>query len=210
MATLNAKEPSVQTIKVHVVSCGGMRDLMSDQEAMFLTNSLGLYRNSTQQGRAMPRANVSMSRAFNKTELLSLTKRPAHLLHIIAHGQGAKIQTGNGKSNTNADDFGRMGRKGDLLPEIVVSTACTFFNNSWKAALKACGVRILIASPDDVTPANLTAFDMAFYAALLSSTRRGKSTLDRVDESFKLANPYYRSLWPVGTPYAKFELVRLQ
>ncbi|SDT74309.1 hypothetical protein SAMN04489716_6941 [Actinoplanes derwentensis] len=158
----------------------------------------------------MPRANVSMSRAFNKTELLSFTKQPVHILHIIAHGQGPKIQTGNGKTNTTADDFTRMGAKGDKLPETVVSTACTFFNDAWKVALKACGVRILIASPDEVTPANLTAFDMSFYAALLSSTRRGMSTLDRVDESFKLANDYYRSLWPSGTKFAKFKLVRLQ
>ncbi|WP_203754622.1 hypothetical protein [Cellulomonas chitinilytica] len=209
MAASATSEPSIQTLRIHVVSCGGMRDLMSDQEASFLASSLGLYRNSPQQGRAMPRANVSVSRAFTKTELLGMTTQTAHVLHVIAHGQGDRIQTGNGKSNTTSADFTLLGQKGGILPQIVVSTACTFYNEHWKAALQACGVKILIASPQEVTPANLVAFDMSFYAALLSSTRRGKSTLARAEESFAMAQVYYESLWPIGTPHAKFQIAHL-
>ena len=56
--------PSKQTLNIRILSCGGMFDLMSEQEATFLNSSLGLFRNVQDLGRAVPRANASRNRAL--------------------------------------------------------------------------------------------------------------------------------------------------
>ena len=95
------------------------------------------------------------------------------------------------------------------MPEIVISTSCSFQSPSWSTALKAAGVKVLIAAPGTVTPANLTAFDMAFYSALLSQVRKGKSNIERAEASFALADTHYRAIHALGTPFAKFSLAKL-
>lgn len=57
-----------------------------------------------------------------------------------------------------------------------------------------------------MTPAALTAFDMAFYSALLAQVRKGKSLTERVAASFALADQHYRAIHATGTPFAKFTL----
>jgi len=93
--------------------------------------------------------------------------------------------------------------------EIVVSTGCQVQSAAWRVAFKAAGAKILIAAPGNVTPASLTAFDMSFYSALLSQTRRGRTLVQRVEESFALADHHYRAIHATGTPFAKFQLHHL-
>ena len=201
---------AVQTLEVHVLSCGGMFDLMSEQEATFLVHSLGLFRNVKDLGRAVPRANTSLTRAYTESDFFRAIASNDHILHLIAHGDAEHLQTGNGKSTVTATKLATKGRKGSLrLPPIVVSTACEFQSPEWRTALAACKVQMLIAADSEVTPANLTAFDMAFYSALLTRVRKGSDTRTRVQESFELANNYYRGIHAVGTPYSKFSLFNL-
>lgn len=200
---------SKQVLNVHVLSCGAMSDLMSDQEALFLRTSLGLFRNVVEHGRATPRANVSLTHAYTKTDFLANLRLPADLLHLVTHAGGDRIQTGNGKF-VEAAALADAGRKGKVVvPPVVVSTGCELFTDNWSDTFAACGARLFIASPKPTTPANLAAFDMAFYSALLSSTQRGTATVDRVKAAFGVANGYYESLWPVGTPHAPFKMAEL-
>ena len=77
------------------------------------------------------------------------------------------------------------------------------------SVLSACGVTSLIAADSYVTPANLSAFHVSFYAAPLSCVRRGIDTEQRVAESFELADRYYRSIHATCGPQAKFRLTKL-
>jgi hypothetical protein len=202
--------PSVQVLKIKVLNCGGMMDLMSEQEASFLVNSLGLFRNQERLGRATPRANVNLVRAYNATDFYRSVTGDADILHLIAHGDATTLQTGNGQSKVTSDEVERKGLKSALvLPAIVVSTVCKFQSVGWRRALKAAGVEVLIAAQQIVTPANLTAFDMAFYSALLSQVRRGMTTTERVERSFTLANRHYKEIHAAGTPFAKFSINKL-
>jgi hypothetical protein len=187
-----------------------MIDLMSEQEAAFLVASLGLFRNVVHYGRATPRANVNLVRAYTTTDFYDGASCSADILHLICHASAAKLQTGNGKSDVTATEVENRARRDQfVLPEIVVSTGCSFQSVAWRAALKAAGAKVLIAANRAVTPANLTAFDMSFYSALLSQVRRGHSTIDRVKASFELADSHYRAIHAVGTPYATFDLALL-
>jgi hypothetical protein len=60
-----------------------------------------------------------------------------------------------------------------------------------------------------VTPAALTAFDMAFYSALLAQVRRGKTLTARVAASFTVADKHYRAIHAKGTPFAKLTMQKL-
>lgn len=95
------------------------------------------------------------------------------------------------------------------MPEVVVSTACKFDSRAWHECLSGLGVKVLIAAAASVSPANLVAFDMAFYSALLSQVRKGATTIERVEASFNLADRHYRDVHAVGTPFAKFSLTHL-
>jgi len=202
--------PSKQTLDIKIISCGGMIDLMSEMEASFLVNSLGLFRNRQAHGRATPRANVSLVRAYTTTDFYEGISGSEDILHLICHADARNLQTGNGKSDVTAAKFTVRANRGNLLlPPIVVSTGCSFQSVAWRTALQAAGVRVLIASTKEVTPANLTAFDMAFYSALLSQVRRGIDTEDRVKQAFALANDYYKGVHAIGTPYASFQLANL-
>lgn len=199
--------PSKQVLEIKVVSCGGMIDLMSEQEAAFLVSSLGLFRNVPNHGRATPRANVSFVRAYTSKDFYRAVTSNDDVLHLIAHATAAKLQTGNGKSDVTAVSLEAAAAKGDVaMPEIVVSTGCSFQSAAWRSALKAAGVKVLIAARTKVTPANLVAFDMAFYSAFLSQVRRGKSTIERATESFALGDSHYRGIHATGTPFARFTL----
>jgi hypothetical protein len=201
---------AVHVPEIKVISCGGMFDLMSEQEASFLVSALGLFRNVQDVGRALPRANVSLVRAYTQRDFLRGLNDDAHLLHLISHASSTNLQTGNGKSQVTAAQVQELGERGRLsIPEIVVSTACGFQSAEWQAALKACGAGVLIAANTEVTPANLTAFDMSFYSALLSQVRKGLSNVQRVEASFALADAHYRSIHAAGTPFAKFSLTHL-
>ncbi len=180
--------------------------MMSEQEATFLMHSLGLFRNVKDVGRAVPRANASLTRAYTESDFFRAVGSNDHLLHLIAHGDTENLQTGNGKSTVTATKLSEKGKKGLRLPPIVVSTACEFQSGSWRAALADCKVQILIAADSEVTPANLTAFDMAFYSALLTRVRKGADTRTRVQQAFELANRYYRDMHAQGTPFSKFSL----
>jgi hypothetical protein len=197
-------------LKIKVLNCGGMIDLMSEQEASFLVNSLGLFRNQEKMGRATPRANVNLVRAYNAADFYRSVAGDDDLLHLIAHGDATTLQTGNGQSKVTSNEVEwRALRSALALPAIVVSTVCKFQSAGWRRALKAAGVKVLIAAQQNVTPANLTAFDMAFYSALLSQVRRGKTTIERVEESFTLANRHYNEIHAAGTTFAKFAIKKL-
>ncbi len=85
------------------------------------------------------------------------------------------------------------------MARFVISTSCNFDSAHWRDALKAAGAQLLIASPHVVTPANLTAFDMSFYSALLSRVHRGKTLLvKRVEEAYRLANKHYEAIRASG------------
>lgn len=201
---MNAK----QTLDVTVLSCGGMRDLMSEQEANFLNSALALFRNVQDYGNATPRANVSMIRAYKAQHFFSGIKANADVLHLIAHANETHLEVGHKK--VAAQEIVDRAAKGTLtMAPVVVSTACQFGSETWGAALRAAGVRVVVAANSAVTPANLAAFNMAFYAALLSRVRKNSSTVDRVCASFTLADEYYRALHAKGTPFAKFSITEL-
>jgi len=202
--------PAKQVLEIKILSCGGLFDLMGELEAAFLVNSLGLFRNREEIGLAKPRANVSLVRAYTAADFFRGIAGNEDLLHLIGHATSSDLQTGNGKSLVTAADFERRASRGRLVvPEIVIATNCKFQSKAWRSALKAAGTTLLIASPQLVTPANLTAFDMSFYSALLSQVRKGKTTLERVESSFRLANRHYKAVHAVGTKYAAFNLERL-
>lgn len=196
-----------QTLAVTILSCGGMADLMSEQEAVFLNSALPLFRNVVELGRATPRANPSMVRAFNPAHFYEALSGSHDVLHLIAHADSSRLQVG--RTHIAATDVAARARRGLRMPKVVVSTACKFSGTAWRSTLRALGVEVLIGSGESITPANLTAFDMAFYSALLSQVRKGSSTVERVVASFEIADDYYRRLHARGTPYAKFHLTRL-
>ena len=185
-----------------------MTDQMSEQEAVFLNGSLPLFRNVQDRGRATPRANTSLVRAYRPKHFIGALSATDDVLHIIAHGDAKQLDIG-GASHVTADDLARRAAEGLRMPEVVISTACKFSTKAWHETLQALGVRVLIASASMPTPANLTAFDMSFYSALLSQVRKGKTTLERVQKSFALADAHYRAIHAHGTPYAKFSLAIL-
>jgi hypothetical protein len=187
-----------------------MLDYMSEQEASFLVSSLGLFRNVKDLGRALPRANVNLTRAYTQEDFFRGLTGREHILHLIAHANADTLQTGNGRSSVSASQLQMKGDRGQVrVPEIVVSTACGFQSAPWRAALAAGGAKVLIAAEQEVSPANLTAFDMAFYSALLSQVRKGKTNIQRVIESFSLADRHYRDIHASGTPFARFCLIEL-
>ena len=201
---------STQLLKINIVNCGGMRDIMSEQESLFLQQALPLFRNVQDQGRATPRANASMTRVYNASELYNVCDGKEDLLHLVAHGTSTKMQTGNGKSDVTTRSFETKAKAGMIqAPEIIVSTACDLQSAEWRSAFAAAGAKVLIAADAKVTPANLAAFDMSFYSALLSQVHKGKNLIDRVEASFDLARVHYAAIHAVGTPYAKFSLVKL-
>src|SRR4051794_31724205 len=118
---------ATQVLEIRVLSCGGMLDLMSEQEAAFLVSSLGLFRNVRHVGRATPRANVSLARVYTESDFYRAASSNDHILHLIAHGTGTSLQTGNGKSNVTAALVEDRAKRGKLsMPEVVVSTLCGF------------------------------------------------------------------------------------
>jgi hypothetical protein len=221
---------SKHTLRVRILSCGGTQDLMSEQEAVFLNSSLGLFRNVRDIGRATPRAQASMVRAYKPEDALSAFSASDDLLHLIAHGVSAKEMATRARLDPtiSADDDRAPGpgiqvgikamsakrlreeaERGLRLPEIVVSTVCGFDGAVWHSVLRELGVKLVIASGAQVTPANLASFDMAFYSALLARVRKGKSTIDRVEHAFDLARAHYSAIHAIGTPKVTFRLTRL-
>lgn len=187
-----------------------MLDLMSEQEANFLNTSLSLFRNVQELGRSLPRANVSLTRAHNPSQFRAGCSDRYDLLHLIAHGSAAELAIGQ-RHRIAADQLVEEAKSSGLrLPAVVVSTACKLNSKAWHAALRACGVDLLIAADQAVTPANLLAFDMSFYSALLSQVYRGNDTVFRVKESFRLGDAHYRAIHAPGTPFAKFRLTDLR
>lgn len=197
-----------QTLDIQILSCGGMSDLMSEQEAMFLNNCLPLFRNEISFGRATPRARTSMVRAYEPDHLLSAVGDHYDLLHLIAHADQTSLQVG--KNHVDASTLFGLASQGKRFPKIVVSTACKFDSATWRKTLAALGVEILIAAKADVTPANLAAFDMAFYSALLSRVHKGKSDIERAILAFEQADSYYRSIHAMGAKFAKFSCTPLR
>lgn len=199
-----------QVLSIKVLNCGGLRDLMSELEASFLVSALGLFRNRIEFGRGKPRANVDLDRAYDSNDFYRSVVQPTDILHLIAHSNDEELEVGIAKKRVTPTGLVRqVKRSKSTLAPVVISTGCRFQSTPWQNALRNTGVRILIAANGDVSPANLTAFDMAFYSALLSQIRKKTPTDERVRESFKLAYAYYRSLYPRGTRFAKFSLVDL-
>jgi hypothetical protein len=198
---------ATQVLEIKIVSCGGMVDLMSEQEGSFLMNSLGLFRNVADMGRSTPRANASLIRAYSRKDLLRSLSGEEHILHLIAHGNASSLQVGGNGTAVTASQIENLAKQNAVcVPEIVISTACSLQSEEWRSALQAAGARVLVAAQSAVTPANLTAFDMAFYSALLAQVRKGSTNIERVKASFELADSHYRSIHAAGTPFAKFKL----
>jgi hypothetical protein len=194
-----------QVLDIRVVNCGGLRDLMSEMEASFLVSALGLFRNHEDLGRGYPRANVNLARAYRASDFYRAAFSDAHILHVIGHAHGSELEVGVAKKRVRADELENEAKKArGALPPVVISTGCKLQSAPWRAGLKAAGAKVLIASSQNVTPAALTAFDMAFYSALLAQVRRGKSLEERVEASFAAADTHYRAIHATGTPYAKF------
>ncbi len=199
-----------QILDIRVVNCGGLRDLMSELESSFLVDALGLFRNRQDFGRGTPRAKVNLVRAYKASDFYAAAFSDADVLHIVGHSTGTELDVGVARKRVIADQLAQeSNRAGCKLPPIIVSTGCKFQSEAWRDGFKAAGARILIASQDNVTPAALTAFDMAFYSALLAQVRKGKSLRTRVKLSFTLADRHYRAIHAKGTPFARFELVAL-
>src|SRR4051812_38204148 len=117
--------PSVQVLKIRVLSCGGLRDLMSEMEASFLVSSLGLFRNVQDLGKAKPRANVNLVRAYTAEDFHGAAFGDEHLLHLIGHSNGTRLEVGTGKAQVHAEDLEtRAARAGKTLPPVIVSTGC--------------------------------------------------------------------------------------
>jgi len=194
-----------QVLDIKVINCGGLRDLMSEMEASFLVSALGLFRNHEDLGRGYPRANVNLVRAYRADDFYRAAFGDAHILHIIGHAHGSELEVGVARKRVKAEELKKQaGRVGGALPPVVVSTGCKLQSVAWREGMKAAGARVLIASTQNVTPASLTAFDMAFYSALLAQVRRGKTLEERVEASFQAADTHYRAIHAVGTPFAKF------
>jgi hypothetical protein len=194
-------------VEIKIVNCGGLRDLMSEMESSFLVSALGLFRNQQDFGKGMPRANVNLLRAYDAKGFYRAAFGEADLLHVIGHANGDELDVGLAKKRVKASDLPTQATKTSAsLPAIVVSTGCKLQSTAWQAGPKAAGAEVLIATKDNVTPAALTAFDMAFYSALLGRVRKGKTLRERVEASFKLADRHYRAIHAKGTPFAKFSL----
>lgn len=205
-----ASVPATHVLKIKIVNCGGLRDLMSEMEASFLVSALGLFRNVQDIGRATPRANVNLIRAYNPTGFYDAALGPAHLLHIIGHATAGELEVSYAKTRVKAADLETQARRRKLqLPPVVVATGCEMQSPHWQDGMRAAGATVLIASETSPSPAALTSFDMAFYSALLAQVRRGSSLVERVSASFELADRHHRAIHAIGTPFAKFKLVEL-
>lgn len=201
---------STQVLNIKIINCGGLRDLMGEMEASFLVSALGLFRNVQDIGRATPRANVNLTRAYNPKGFYDAAMGPAHLLHIIGHATRAELEVSYAKTRVKAADLGTEARRRKLvLPPVVVATGCQMQSPHWRDGMRAAGAKVLIASETSPSPAALTSFDMAFYSALLAQVRRGRTLIERVSDSFALADVHHRAVHAVGTPFAKFKLEEL-
>jgi hypothetical protein len=199
-----------QVLDIKVISCGGLRDLMSEMEASFLVSALGLFRNHEDLGRGYPRANVNLVRAYRPRDFYRAAFGDSHIVHIIGHANGSQLEVGVSRKRVDAGDLARESKKaGAPIAPVVISTGCKLQSTAWRNGLKAAGAKVLIATKDNVTPAALTAFDMAFYSALLAQVRRGKPLTDRVKASFEAADEHYRAIHATGTPFAKFSFRKL-
>lgn len=194
-----------QVLDINVVNCGGMRDLMSEMESSFLVSALGLFRNQQDFGRGKPRANVNLARAYDAEDFYRAVFREADLVHIIGHANSSELDVGLAKKRVRATDLsGRAKKAGRSLPPVVISTGCKLQSASWRKGLKAAGADVVIATKDDATPSALTAFDMAFYSALLARVRKTKTLQERVEASFDAADKHYRAIHAKGASFAKF------
>lgn len=199
-----------QVLDIRILNCGGLRDLMSEMEASFLVSALGLFRNQEDFGKGKPRANVNLTRAYDARDFYRAAFTDADVLHVIGHASGNELDIGLAKKRVKAGELAQQARKQSVsVPPVIVSTGCKLQSKAWQAGFKSAGAQILIASKDNVTPAALTAFDMAFYSALLTRIRKGKTLVERVEASFDLANDHYKAIHAKGTPFAKFALVKL-
>ncbi len=183
---------------------------MSEMESSFLVSALGLFRNQDDFGKGYSRANVNLARAYKPAHFYRAATAEAHILHIIGHGNTTQLDVGISKKRVEASELADKTQKaGGAMPAVVISTGCEFQSAAWHAGLKAAGASMVIASNAKVTPAALTAFDMAFYSALLAQVRKGQSLAQRVCASFVLADQHYRAIHAKGTPFAKFTLKQL-
>jgi hypothetical protein len=205
-----ATVPSNHVLDIKIINCGGLRDLMSEMESSFLVSALGLFRNVAGLGKGLPRANVNLVRAYDAKDFYRAAFDDVHILHLIGHAHADELEVGWSKTRVKAGDlYSKAYAAGHPLPPIVVATGCHVQSAKWQSGMTDAGAEILIASKDKPTPAALTAFDMAFYSALLAQVRRGKPLAERVKASFQLADAHYRAIHAVGTPFAKFTLVEL-
>jgi hypothetical protein len=202
--------PSTQVLNIKIINCGGFRDLMSEMESSFLLSALGMFRNVADLGKGLPRANVSLIRAYDAKGFYRAAFDDVHILHLIGHAHADALDVGWSKVRVKPDDlYAKALAARHPLPPIVVSTACHLQTPRWQSGMRDAGTQILIASKNSPTPAALTAFDMAFYSALLAQVRRGKTLTERVNASFALADAHYHVIHAQGTPRAKFTLVEL-
>lgn len=201
---------SKQVLNIKILNCGGLRDLMSELEAQFLVSALGLFRNAKDFGRGKPRANVDLDRAYDAEDFYQSIFQTADIVHVIAHASANELDVGVARKRVTPAGLVREAHaRSASVARVIISTGCNLQSTAWQDAFRRVGAHVLIASTDEVTPANLTAFDMAFYSALLSQVRRGTNTENRVRESFALSNSYYRGIHADGTPFAKFTLIDL-
>ena len=199
-----------QMLRIKILSCGGLRDLMSEMEASFLVSALGLFRNVEGFANAKPRANVNLARAYTAADFYDSVFGTEDVLHLIGHANADRLEVGTSSSKVYASSLaGEAQSRGAAVPPVIVSTGCKVQSAAWRGGLKDAGAKVLIAAEGNVTAANLTAWDMAFYSALLSQVYKGKTLTERVEASFALADDHYRAVHADGATFAKFRLSKL-
>ena len=185
--------PSRQVLDIKILSCGGMFDLMSELEAAFLVEvarALPKYRRLRTRHTSRKRE-PRPAHTPQKTSTRGWGRQPADLLHLIGHADASTLQTGDGRSLVTASEVEKRAIKGKLtIPEVVVCTNCKFQSSHWRRALKAAGVKVLIASSKTVTPANLTALTCR---TIQHCYRRS------VEEPKRSTESKHHSSWPTST-----------
>lgn len=215
----SASASANQVLQIRVVNTSSVFDAMSELEAQFLSASLALYRNVAKPGRMQMRANVSHVRIQKKADFWkAVFDDEIDVLHIVGHGF-VDLNTAEGmlevgitgkrsKRELSVAEFAAQ-PKSLRMPPIVVSTACKTMRSDWCDAFRARGVKRFIASRGSPTIANVTAWDMSFYSALLSQVWKGKTLPTRIDKAFALADTHYRAVHANQSDYKVFHKAKL-
>ena len=77
-----------------------------------MVSALGLFRNVQDLGRAKPRANVNLVRAYDPKGFYDAAMGPGHLLHVIGHAsKSGQLEVSYAKARVKASDLGSQARR---------------------------------------------------------------------------------------------------